>query len=115
MERSIGLHDAPEKITIDKSGANTAAIESVKADAFAHIALRQSQYLNNMVEQDHRFIKRITRPMLGFKSFWCARIIISDIESYNRTVRNDWLAHYFFESVDQVQEFATKWFWTYNH
>ena len=65
----------PEKITIDKSGANTAAIESVKADACVDILMRQCKYLNNIVEQDHRAIKRITRPMLGFKSFWSARMI----------------------------------------
>jgi transposase-like protein len=81
LERAISLHDVPEKITIDKSDANTAAIESVKADPGVHIALRKSKYLNNMVEQDHRAIKRITRPMLGFKSFWCARIIIAGIET----------------------------------
>jgi transposase-like protein len=67
------LHDLPEKITIDKSGSNTAAIESVKADTCDEIQLRQSKYLNNIVEQDHKAIKRITRPMLGFKSFWSAR------------------------------------------
>jgi hypothetical protein len=71
----------PEKITIDKSGANTAAIESAKADTCANIELRQCKYLNNIVEQDHRAIKRITRPMLGFKSFWSARIIIAGIET----------------------------------
>ena len=69
----------PQKITIDKSGANTAAIESVKAAACADIVVRQCKYLNNIVEQDHRAIKRITRPMLGFKSFWSARIIIAGI------------------------------------
>ena len=37
--------------------------------------------LNNIVEQDHRAIKRITRPMLGFKTFRCARIIIAGIEA----------------------------------
>ncbi|UUZ62792.1 IS6 family transposase [Polaromonas sp. P1-6] len=81
LERAINLHDLPEKITIDKSGANTAAIESVKADACVGILLRQCKYLNNIVEQDHRAIKRITRPMLGFKSFWSARIIIAGIET----------------------------------
>lgn len=81
LERAIVLHDVPKKITIDKSGANTAAIESVKADAGVDIEWRQSKYLNNMVEQDHRALKRITRPMLGFKSFWCARIIIAGIET----------------------------------
>jgi len=81
LERAINLHDVPEKITIDKSGANTAAIESVKADACVDILKRQCKYLNNIVEQDHRAIKRITRPMLGFKSFWSARIIIAGIET----------------------------------
>jgi len=81
LERAINLHDVPEKITIDKSGANTAAIESVKADACVDILMRQCKYLNNIVEQDHRAIKRITRPMLGFKSFWSARIIIAGIET----------------------------------
>ncbi len=80
LERAIGLHDAPEKITIDNSGANTTAIESVKADACIHIALRQSQHLNNIIEKDHRAIKRITQPMLGFKSFWYAKIIIAGVK-----------------------------------
>ena len=81
LERAINLHDLPEKITIDKSGANTAAIESVKADACVDILMRQNKYLNNIVEQDHRAIKRITRAILGFKSFWSARIIIAGIET----------------------------------
>ena len=49
LERAIGLHGVPEKITIDKSGANTAAIESVQADSGADIELRQIKYLNNIV------------------------------------------------------------------
>lgn len=81
LECAINLHNIPEKITIDKSGANTAAIESVKADACVDILMRQNKYLNNIVEQDHRAIKRITRPMLGFKSFWSARVIIAGIET----------------------------------
>lgn len=81
LERAINLHDVPEKITIDKNGANTAAIESVKAGACVDILMRQNKYRNNIVEQDHRAIKRITRPMMGFKSFWSARIIIAGIES----------------------------------
>ena len=81
FERAIDLHDAPDKITIDKSGANTAAIQSVQADSGADIELRQSKYLNNVVEQDHRAVKRIVRPMLGFKSFGCARALIAGIET----------------------------------
>lgn len=42
--------------------------------------MRQSKYLNNIAEQDHRAIKRITRPKLAFKTFRCARILIAGIE-----------------------------------
>ena len=80
FERAIDLHGVPEKITIDKSGANTAAITSIQADSGLPIEMRQSKYLNNIVEQDHRAIKRITRPMLGFKTFGCARILTAGIE-----------------------------------
>ena len=69
LERAINLHDVSEKITIDKRGVNTAAIESVKTGACVEIVLRQNKYLNNIVEQDHRGVKRVTQPMLGFKSF----------------------------------------------
>ena len=71
----------PQKITIDKSGANAAAIESVKADACVDILMRQNKYLNNIVERDRRGVKRVTQPMLGFKSFWSARILITGIET----------------------------------
>ncbi len=80
FQSAIDQHDLPESITIDKSGANTAAVRSVIADTGAAILLRQSRYLNNLVEQDHRAVKRITRPMMGFKNFHCARAIIAGIE-----------------------------------
>ena len=53
----------------------------MRADSGADIQPRQSKYLNNIVEQDHRAIKRIVRPMLGFKSSRCASILIAGIES----------------------------------
>ena len=81
FERAIDLHDIPEKITIDKSGANTAAVQSLIDDSGVAIELRQSKYLNNLIEQDHRAIKRRVRPMLGFKSFWSARRLIAGIET----------------------------------
>ena len=49
----------PEKSTIDRSGANTTAIDSHKADREVNIERRQNKYLNNLVEQDHRAVKRI--------------------------------------------------------
>jgi putative transposase len=50
FERAINLHDVPEKITIDKSGANTAAVRGLVADSGLTIELRQCKYLNNVVE-----------------------------------------------------------------
>ncbi|MFM8901188.1 MAG: IS6 family transposase [Burkholderiales bacterium] len=81
FERAIDLHGAPEKITIDKSGANTAAVQGLIADSGLPIQMRQSKYLNNLVEQDHRAVKRRTRPMLGLKDFRSATKIISGIET----------------------------------
>jgi len=81
FERAIGQHDLPEKITIDKSGANTAAVRGLIADSGVTIELRQSKYLNNLVEQDHRSVKRRIRPMLGFKCFHCAVRLIAGIET----------------------------------
>ena len=81
IERAIGLHDVPEGITIVKSGANTAAVRGLVADSGLTIELRQCKYLNNVVEQDHRAIKRRTRPMMSFKSFGSAVKIIAGVET----------------------------------
>jgi putative transposase len=64
-----------------QSGANTAAVNAMVADSGVTIELRQSKYLNNLIEQDHRAIKRIVRTMLGFKEFDCARRLIAGIET----------------------------------
>jgi transposase-like protein len=78
--KAIGQNGTPEKITIDKSGANTAAIESYNKDREAGIEIRQMKYLNNIVEQDDRAVKRLVRPMLGFKSFRSAHVTLTGIE-----------------------------------
>jgi transposase-like protein len=80
FEKSIQQNGVPETVTIDKSGANLAALHAVNAGRDTPIKIRQVKYLNNMVEQDHRAIKRIIRPMLGFKNFRGARVILSGIE-----------------------------------
>jgi transposase-like protein len=80
LRKAFGQHGTPEKVTIDKSGANTAAIESYNAKHKAGIEIRQVKYLNNIVEQDHRAIKRQVRPMLGFKSFRSAAVTLAWIE-----------------------------------
>jgi transposase-like protein len=80
FERAIEQNGEPETINVDKSGANLAALEALNAERLTPIEVRPNIYLNNVVEQDHRAIKRIIKPMLGFKDFRCARIILSGIE-----------------------------------
>ena len=81
FEKAIDRNGAPETVTMDKSGANLAALQGINAERETPIRVRQVKYLNNIVEQDHRAIKRRTRPMMGFKNFRCARIILSGIET----------------------------------
>lgn len=81
FEKAIDQNGEPETVTIDKSGSNLAALQAINAKRETPIRVRQKKYLNNIVEQDHRAIKRRTRPMMGFKSFHCARIILGGIET----------------------------------
>ena len=73
----------PRVITVDKNAAYPVAVEALKADETlaAETKLRQSKYLNNIIEQDHRNIKRLTKPMMGFGSFHTARRTLSGIEA----------------------------------
>ncbi len=72
--------DVPEKVTMDKSGANKAAIVEINASKNIPIVVRQVKSLNNIVEKDHRAIKRVTKPMLSFQSFRSARNVLAGIE-----------------------------------
>ena len=80
LKKAIRRHDVPETITIDGSAANEAAIKSYNEEHGTAIVIRPVQYLNNIVEQDHRGVKRITRPMLGFKAFDAAQATLVGIE-----------------------------------
>ena len=76
----------PDKVVIDKSGANNAGLENINILLFltglcCFIDILQVKYLNNIVEQDHRFIKQITRPMMGFKAFHSASATLAGIET----------------------------------
>ena len=73
LKKAIRRNGLPEMITIDGSDANEAAIKRYNQEYGTAIAIRQVKYLNNIVEQDHRGVKRVTRPMLGFKSFMAAQ------------------------------------------
>ena len=73
----------PRTITVDKNPAYPKAIAEMKADAelWRFSRLRQVKFLNNIVEQDHRRVKRLTRPGLGFGSFWTARRTLAGFEA----------------------------------
>jgi putative transposase len=83
--KTLASSGIPLRIVIDKSGANGAGIKEVnrilkRFGCPAKITTVRSKYLNNRIEQDHRFIKRRTRPMLGFKSFTSASAILEGTE-----------------------------------
>jgi len=81
-----GQHiQVPRVITVDQNAAYPVAVETLQGNEMIdkETQLRQSKYLNNIVEQDHRSIKRIVKPMMGFKSFNTARRTLSGIEAMN--------------------------------
>src|SRR4029453_15630155 len=80
LKKAICRNGLPETITIDGSDANEAAIKSYNEEHGTHIIIRQVKYFNNIVEQDHRGVKRITRPMLGFKAFDAAQSTLVGME-----------------------------------
>jgi putative transposase len=80
LTKAIRRHGVPEKMTIEGSAANEAAIKSDNAEHGTAIAIRMITYLNNMVEQDHRAVKRLTGPMLGLKSFAAAQCPLAGVE-----------------------------------
>ncbi len=89
LHEALKRHGRPERIVIDGSQTNREAILSCDAEnrlqdrsrrEVQPIRIRHSQDLNNRIEQDHRAVKRRMRPMLGFKSMDCARVILGGIE-----------------------------------
>lgn len=92
FEKAIGSNGIPDKVTMDKSGANKAGIDTINlllallfmlGGLFSQITVRQIKYLNNIVEQDHRFVKKITKPMNGFKAFHAAEATLAGIELHH--------------------------------
>jgi transposase-like protein len=89
LRKALKRHGRPERIVIDGSQTNREAILSCDAESrlqdqsgrrLKPIRIRQSQYLNNRIEQDHRAVKRRVRSMLGFKSVASARVIVGGVE-----------------------------------
>ena len=78
--KAVGANGDPDKVAMDKSGANKAAMDTINAGRAVPILVRQVKYLNNIVEQDHRAIKRVTKSMLNFKSLLAAGSMLAGIE-----------------------------------
>lgn len=75
----------PRVVTVDKNAAYPKAFNELEAAGIlaSPCELRQSKYLNNLVEQDHRFIKRLTKPGMGFSSFETASKTLQGYEAMN--------------------------------
>ena len=75
----------PRVINVDKNAAYPTAINQLNTEELVtnSCKLRQNKYLNNLVEQDHRFIKKLVNPGLGFQSFHTARRTIIGYETMN--------------------------------
>ena len=80
LRRAIDGHRVPVKINVDKSGSNKSAILAIAAELHVEIECRQCKYLNNIVEQDHRAGKRLSRASLGYKNFGWAHNTLAGIE-----------------------------------
>jgi putative transposase len=92
FEKAICFNGLPDKVTMDKSGANKAGVDRINlhlallfmlGGLFVQLTVRQIKYLNNIVEQDHRFIKKITKQMKGFKAFHSADATLAGIELHH--------------------------------
>jgi transposase-like protein len=80
LTKAMRRHGVPELIAIAGSEAHAAALRRTNEAHGTAIIMRQVQYLHNVVEQDHRGVKRVTRPMLGFTSFAAAQDRLAGIE-----------------------------------
>jgi putative transposase len=91
VKKAIRRNGLPETITIDGSEANATAIRTYNAEYGSAIAIRQVKYLHTVVEQDHRAVKRVTRPMLGCKSFDAGQSTLIGLALMHMRKKKQWL------------------------
>ena len=101
----------PRTITVDKNPAYPKAVVEMKDDGelWHRSRLRQVKYLNNIVEQDHRRIRRLTRPGLGFGGFWTARRTLAGFEA-TAMIRKGQVRHIDGEDIKAQGEFVARLF-----
>ena len=88
LNKAIGNNGKPRVINIDKSGANNEGIKTFNKRNFKNLKWRQCKYLNNIVEQDHRNVKRRIAINTGFKDFESAQRTLAGIEIVNIIRKN---------------------------
>ena len=98
FKKAIATNGVPDRVVIDKSGANLAGMKAVNAilkftGTGKIMTIRQVKYLNDIVEQDHRFIKRLIKPMMGFKAFYSAAATLAGIEVVHMIRKNQFANH----------------------
>jgi putative transposase len=106
FKQAIDANGFPNKVVMDKSGANYAGLENINtmlmlAGIISFVEIIQVKYLNNLIEQDHRFIKKITKPMMGFKALYSAKATIAGIETAHM-IRKGQLSE---ENIPAYQQF----------
>lgn len=105
LTKAIGRNGVPEKITIDGSDANAAAITSYNEAHGTTMVIRQVKDFNHIVEQDHRAVKRVTRPMLGFKAFEAAHATLVGLERMHMIQKRQWLGAQEEEGLTAAEQF----------
>jgi putative transposase len=80
VDKAMQANGIPQKVTMDKSRADKAAVDQINESMEVSMIIRQVKYLSNIVEQDDHAVKRITKPMLGFKSFKAGKSVLVGIE-----------------------------------
>ena len=107
LTKAIRRHGVPETITIDGSAAHEAAIRSDNKGHGTAIEMRQITYVNKMVEQDHRGVKRITRPLLGFTSCKATQATLVGIELMHRLTKDQLVKEARTEGFTLAEQFSS--------
>lgn len=105
---AIAGNGVPDRVVIGKSGSNLAGLQYINlglkfSRSHRPIEILRIKYLNNIVEQDHRFIKKLTRPMMGFKAFHSAVATLAGVEVAHMIRKQQFLSN----STSPLEQFAS--------
>jgi transposase-like protein len=90
LRNALKKHGDPLSITLDAYAASHRGLKDSGEIFYQKMRVRSCAYLNNVVEQDHRRVKRRVNPMLGFKSFENARVVVGGIEFAQKILKKQY-------------------------